>query len=112
MKKLIIIVSFFICNMASAAVCFWADSIWDWQVTGRNKIQVRESARRAYDIELYTCTRLDWAERIAFRTFPRGSNRVCEGDDLLILDNFGRRIQEICTIRNITRVTEKSESSI
>lgn len=106
MRKLVVVVCFLFSSLAFADECFWADMVRDWDVTGKNMIQVQTGAHRFYELELFSCMRLAWVDRIAFRTYPRGSGRVCRGDDLVLLDSVGRRVLEVCPIRNISRIVD------
>ena len=83
--------------------CFRANSIRSWRAIDRNTLEVRATRRAKYRIDVWSCFELQWSNRIAFRTFG-GSNRVCRGDDVLVLDDFSNKVKDRCRIRNIERV--------
>lgn len=89
---------------ALARDCFPAHSIQNWKYIGRDTIQIKASARRIYEVTTFSCFGLRSADRLGFRTWPSGAFNVCKGDDILIMDNFDNRVDEICPIRNIVKL--------
>ena len=82
--------------------CVWKRDIRDWFALDNNTVQIW-AITGTYDFTVRNCSGLAWAERIGFRTFPRSSFEVCEGDDLLVFDRFGRTVINRCRILDITR---------
>lgn len=59
-------------------------------------------AGRVYDVKVWPCHTMVWADRIAFDTFPKWSMDVCENDYLLVLEDHSNHIRQKCRIEKIT----------
>ncbi|MCB0350308.1 MAG: hypothetical protein KDD38_03935 [Bdellovibrionales bacterium] len=91
-------------SAAQAGECVKISSIKDWRYARRDVVQVQVSSKKIYELTTFGCASLRWAERIEFKTWPEGASKVCRGDDILVMANFGRRITERCPIHEIERI--------
>ena len=80
--------------------CFRENSIRRWRAVDSNTLDVWGRRGARYRIDTWSCWEMKWANRIAFRGF---GNRVCRGDDVLVLDDFSNKVIDRCRIRRITR---------
>jgi hypothetical protein len=92
-------------SFANANECINKRMINSWEAKGNDRIILRESRKKQWDVTTFVCHDLRWAQGLAFDTRPRGSSWVCEGDSIIPLDGFGRpRSNFPCTIRTIKRI--------
>jgi hypothetical protein len=90
---------------AGANDCINHRLITSWEAKSSDRVILRETRRTSWDVTTFVCSELRWAQRLAFETRPRGSSWVCEGDSIIPLDGFGRKISNFpCTIRTIKRI--------
>ena len=82
--------------------CFRDRDIRNWRAIDSNTLDVWGRRGIRYRIDVWSCFELNWANRIAFRSF--GVNRVCRGDDVLVLDDFSNKVIDRCRIRRIKRL--------
>jgi hypothetical protein len=58
--------------------CFWTRSITNFAANDTNRVFVRASGRRVFELTLFAnCLQLNWVNRLGIRT--RGSSNICEG---------------------------------
>lgn len=90
---------------ASPNECINKRMITSWEAKGNDRVILRETRKKSWDVTTFVCHDLRWAQGLAFDTRPRGSSWVCEGDSIIPLDGFGRpRSNFPCTIRTIKRI--------
>lgn len=84
--------------------CFRADQVDAYSTPGDNKVIVRVSPSRQYELDVIgSCRDLEWGHRIALRA--RGSGYVCSGLDaeLEVLDQPGGSYR--CQIGSVRRLS-------
>jgi hypothetical protein len=101
-KKILFLGAMFLAFNAEARDCLNKNMITDWRARSPNHVVIFEG-RRAFDVQVWHCPDLRWADRIWFRTWPNHSAWVCAGDDLLILDYFGNYVRSRCRIQDVRR---------
>ena len=90
-------------DTAANETCFLENRVRSYEVEDRNTLVVKTRRNQFFKIETGICTELAWGHAIAFAN--RGGQRVCRGDQLLIVDHFyPNRIIERCWIRSVTEV--------
>ncbi len=87
---------------------FAHDCVLISRITGFNGVSDTELAlytmgRGEYKVTTFYCQNLSFAEEIGFRTFPPGSQSVCEGDDVVVVDRFAHG-RDFCAIQKIEKV--------
>lgn len=104
MKSLILVVALLFSQMGFAAgQCFSVREVTGWDAINSHRLEIFGAGRRVYRVELWgQCFDLQFADRLGFRTWPRGSSWVCEGDEIIPI-NFGR-YGNPCPIDQIQRV--------
>ena len=85
--------------------CFRESSIRNWRALDSRTLDVWGTRGVRYRVDVWSCFELQWSNRIAFRGFG-GFDRICRGDDVLVLDNFDNKIVERCRIRRIERISK------
>ena len=83
--------------------CFRESSVRRWRALDSRTLDVWSVRGLRYRVEVWSCFELPWSDRIAFRSFS-GFDRICRGDDVLVLDNFSNKVVDRCNIRRITRL--------
>ena len=83
--------------------CFRESSIRRWRAIDSNTLDVWGRRGVRYRVDTWSCWEMKWANRIAFRGFG-GFDRICRGDDVLVLDDFSNKVIDRCRIRRITRI--------
>ena len=107
MKVLISLIILFTGSLVFAEenrTCFRENSIRNWRAIDSNTLDVWGRRGARYRIDVWSCWELQWSNRIAFRGF--GVNRICRGDDVLVLDDFSNKVIDRCRIRRITRISK------
>lgn len=110
MKILVLaIVAFGFVAPASASTCFWKRSASSFSVPKDSEGVVHIRAGREYKVSVSFCRQheLDGAHRIAFKTWPRNSSRVCRGDQLVLVELSGW--ETICNITKIERIKKEKK---
>ena len=101
MKLLSLVTVLLLLGSEAFAVCFSKREIRSFRAESRTEVLLRGRSNRIYEVTVNPCYELRFAERIAFRTWPSNSNRVCRGDQILVLDDFYDEVTERCSIRRI-----------
>lgn len=81
--------------------CFSSRRVRNWNAIDDRTIVV-EAGRSDYQLDLGFCSEIRWSHRIAFRSFF--SDRVCRGDRVLVLDNWGNHIKQECYIYRVEKI--------
>ena len=82
-------------------------SIRGYTIQGNNVIRVRTTRKQEYDIELYYCYDLSFAQRIVFQPWG-GFNTIGRGDKIIPI-SFGRPSKHTCTIKSVTAVLKEKD---
>ena len=82
-------------------------SIRGYTIQGNNVIRVRTTRKQEYDIELYHCYNLSFAQRIIFQPWG-GFNTIGKGDKVIPI-SFGRPSKHTCTIKSVTAVLKEKD---
>jgi hypothetical protein len=82
-------------------------SIRGYTIQDNNVIRVRTTRKQEYDIELYYCYDLSFAQRIVFQPWG-GFNTIGRGDKIIPI-SFGRPSKHTCTIKSVTAVLIEKE---
>lgn len=88
-------------EVALADDCFSNRRLRNWNAIDDRTVIV-ESGRSEYQLDLGFCSEIRWSHRIAFRSFY--GDRVCRGDRLLVLDNWGNYVKQECYIYRIEKL--------
>lgn len=82
-------------------------SIRGYTIQDNNVIRVRTTRKQEYDIELYHCYNLSFAQRIIFQPWG-GFNTIGKGDKVIPI-SFGRPSKHTCTIKSVTAVLKEKD---
>lgn len=83
-------------------------SIRGYTIQDNNVIRVRTTRKQEYDIELYHCYSLSFAQRIIFQPWG-GFNTIGRGDKIIPI-SFGRPSKHTCTIKSVTAVLKEKDN--
>ena len=82
-------------------------SIRGYTIQDNNVIRVRTTRKQEYDIELYYCYDLSYAQRLVFQPWG-GFNTIGRGDKIIPI-SFGRPSKHTCTIKSVTAVLKEKD---
>jgi hypothetical protein len=93
---------FLLSSQLQAGDCFLESKVKSFKNDGRDSIVVETIDKQKYDVDVWPCFELEWAEEIAFKSWS-GSVRICKDDYLFVIDHFTGRAIERCHIKEITK---------
>ncbi|HEX3408623.1 MAG TPA: DUF6491 family protein [Caulobacteraceae bacterium] len=94
--------------------CFWTRSITNFAAVDTNRVYLRASGRRVFELTLFAnCLQLDWVNRLGIRT-RGGSSNICEGPnpaiDIIVRNGIpgGQR----CPVTNVRLLTPEEVAAL
>jgi hypothetical protein len=99
--KIFLIALVVMTTQTTFAVCISQHSIRNFNVVDETTIEL-DAGKKDYSMRVAYCSELPWAHKIGFENF--GFSQVCEGDTLLVMDNFSNGIKQRCHIYNIDEI--------
>jgi len=103
MNKVLILVTLLTAQISWGANCFNPQTVRSWNYKAATRtLELQAGLGIRYEVKtFFVCHELNWAHRIAFKSFS--SFRVCRGDEVLALDAWGKVLDQ-CRIDRITEV--------
>jgi hypothetical protein len=83
------------------------NSIRGYTIVDNDTIRVRTNRREEFDIKVYSCFNISFAQRLVFQPWG-GFSSLSRGDKIIPI-SFGRASRFPCTIRSITAVLKEKE---